>query len=159
MGVDPKPGVPTYINQLRAFKSPGGAICAFGGRPAVDSRFFRHEGGPFADEAAYNDFLVADLHEPGVRDMIRSQMRDSHEIVLTHGDLHAINILARPAVGVVAIIDWELAGFYPEYLDLVRPYRAAYWECGYYKELRSIFPQHYDAEWLVEMVLHQWSRR
>jgi aminoglycoside phosphotransferase (APT) family kinase protein len=91
--------------------------------------------------------------------MIRSQMRDSHEIVLTHGDLHAINILARPAVGVVAIIDWELAGFYPEYLDMVRPYRAAYWECGYYKELRSIFPQHYDAEWLVEMVLHQWSRR
>lgn len=147
-----------YINQLRAIKSPDGVICSFGGRPAVDSRFFYLEGGPFADEAAYNDFLVSDLAgHSSVRDMIRSQMREDHKIVLTHGDLHAVNILARPGVGVVAIIDWELAGFYPEYLDLVRPFRSADWNCGYYKELLNIFPQRYDAEWLVEMVLHQWS--
>ncbi|KAK4247486.1 putative kinase [Corynascus novoguineensis] len=147
-----------YVNQLRAIKSPDGVICSFGGRPAVDSRFFYLEGGPFADEAAYNDFLVSDLvGHSSVRDMIRSQMREDHEIVLTHGDLHAINILARPGVGVVAIIDWELAGFYPEYLDLVRPFRPADWTCGYYKELLNIFPQRYDAEWVVEMVLHQWS--
>lgn len=63
--------------------------------------------------------------DTGVRDIIRSQMREreDHQIVLTHGDLHAINVLARPGVGVVAIIDWELAGFYPEYLEMVRPYR------------------------------------
>ena len=147
-----------YITQLRAVKSSDGIICSFGGRPAVDSRMFYLEGGPFANEAAYNDFLVSDLvGDASVRDMIRTQLRGDHAIVLTHGDLHAINIMVRPGVGVVAVLDWELAGFYPEYLELVRPFRAADWTCGYYKELLNIFPQRYDAEWVVEMVLHQWS--
>ncbi len=147
-----------YVGQLRAIKSPDGAICSFGGRPAVDSRFFYLEGGPFASEAAYNDFLVSDLNGyaslPG---MIRSQMRDDHDIVLTHGDLHSVNIMARPGVGVVGIIDWELAGFYREYLELVRPFYPADTTCGYYEELLNIFPQRYDAEWVIDMVLHQWS--
>ncbi|KAK3939229.1 putative kinase [Diplogelasinospora grovesii] len=148
-----------YIDQLRAIKSPDGIICSFGGRPAVDSRLFFHEGGPFANEAAYNDFLVSDLTgHSSVRDMIRTQMRADHEIVLSHGDLHAINIMARPGVGVVGIVDWELAGYYPEYLDLLKLFRPAIWECGYYKELLNIFPQRYDAEFVVDMVLTQWSR-
>jgi hypothetical protein len=82
-----------YISQLRAIKSPDGVICSFGGRPAIDVRFRYPEGGPFADEAAFNDFLVSDLigdlhGDESIRSMIRSQMRHDHEIVLTHGDLH-----------------------------------------------------------------------
>ncbi|KAL2125921.1 hypothetical protein VTI74DRAFT_2245 [Chaetomium olivicolor] len=148
-----------YLNQLRAIKSPDGVIGSFGASPAVDTgRFFYFEGGPFADEAAFNDFLVSDLAgHTRVRDMIRGQMREDHEIVLTHGDLHAINIMAWPGVGVVAIIDWELAGFYPEYVDLVRLYRYADWTCGYYSELLNIFPQRYDAEWVLEITRQQWS--
>jgi hypothetical protein len=69
-----------------------------------------------------------------------------------------VNVLARLGVGVVAIIDWELAGFYPEYLDLVRPFRQMDWDCGYYKELLNIFPQRYDAEWVVNSVLDRWSK-
>lgn len=73
--------------------------------------------GPFADEAAYNELLISDLAGHSiVPDMIRTQMRTDHDIVLTHGDLHAINIMVQPEVGVVAIIDWELAGYYPEYI-------------------------------------------
>ncbi|KAK3902457.1 hypothetical protein C8A05DRAFT_33834 [Staphylotrichum tortipilum] len=113
---------------------------SFGGRPAVDSRFFYLKGGPFASEAAYNDFLVSDLvRHASTPTMIRSQMRDDHDIVLTHGDLHAINILAKPGSA-------SSGPFYP-----------ADPTCRYYGELLNIFPQRYDAEWLVEMVLHQWS--
>ncbi|KAL2023880.1 hypothetical protein VTK56DRAFT_657 [Thermocarpiscus australiensis] len=148
-----------YINQLRAIKSPDGVICSFGGRPAVDSRLFLHEGGPFANEAAYNEFLISDLTGHSiVQDMIRTQMRTDHEIVLTHGDLHAINIMVRPGAGVVAIIDWELAGYYPEYVDLLKPFRPANWACGYYRELLNVFPQRYDAEFVVDQVLTSWSR-
>ncbi|KAL2138080.1 hypothetical protein VTI28DRAFT_7498 [Corynascus sepedonium] len=115
-----------YINQVRAIKSPEGMICFFGGRPAVDGRLFYHEGGPFENQATYNEFLVSDLHShPIVHDMIRTQIRTDHEIVLTYGDLHAVNIIVRPGVGVVAIIDWEQAGFYPEYTELVKPFRPA----------------------------------
>ncbi|KAL2160743.1 hypothetical protein VTH06DRAFT_940 [Thermothelomyces fergusii] len=150
-----------YIGQLRAVKSPDGVIGSFGGRPAIDTgRFYPEEGGPFAGEASFNDFLVAGLAErvPNVCEIIRGQMREDHEIVLTHGDLHAINIIARPGVGVAAIIDWELAGFYPEYLDLVRPFKLADWSCGYYHELLNIFPQRYDAELVVELSRQCWYR-
>jgi hypothetical protein len=63
-----------YINQLCAIKNPDGFIRSFGGRPATESRrLFVHEGGPFADEAAYNDFLISDLGCYSIiRDMIRS---------------------------------------------------------------------------------------
>jgi len=150
-----------YVGQLRALKSPDGRICAFDGGPAVDSRrFFRLEGGPFADEAAYNDFLVSDLlwRSDTIRDMIRSQMRSDHDIVLTHGDLHDINIMARPGVGVVAILDWELAGYYPEYHDLLKPLRGPDMVSGFYKDLLNVFPQRYEAEFLVDHILTSLSR-
>ncbi|KAL2132696.1 hypothetical protein VTI74DRAFT_3476 [Chaetomium olivicolor] len=143
-----------YINQLRAIKSPDGMICSFGRRPAVDSRLFFHEGGPFENEATYNEFLLSDLHgHTIVHNMIRTQMRTDHDIVLTHGDLHAINIMVRPGVGVVAVIDWELAGYYPEYIELVKTFRPANWRCGYYRQLHNIFPQRYDTEFLVDQLL------
>lgn len=145
-----------YINELRAIKSPDGVICTFGGRPAIDSRLFLHEGGPFASESDYNDFLVSDLHDFGpIRDILRRQLRETegHEIVFSHGDLHAINILVRPGEGVVAIVDWELAGYYPEYFDLVKP-----WGCGYYHEFHDIFPARYDAEFVVDQLLSQYTR-
>ncbi|AEO63945.1 175c8d9f-837a-4ac4-a1c0-9063bd526075 [Thermothielavioides terrestris] len=150
-----------YVGQLRTFKSPDGLICSFDGGPAVDARRLCHvEGGPFATEAAYNDFLVSDLlgKHASIRDMIRSQMRTDHEIVLSHGDLHDINIMVRPGAGVVAIVDWELAGYYPEYVDLVRLFRSS-WLCGYYDELLNIFPRRYDAEFVVDQTITHWSAR
>lgn len=148
-----------YIDQMRAIKSPDGMICTFGGRPAIDSRLFLHEGGPFANESDYNDFLVSDLHDFGpMRDILRTQLKEGHEIVFSHGDLHAINILARPGEGIVAIVDWELAGFYPEYFDVVKPYRPADWGCGYYQEFYHLFPKRYDAEFVVDQLLSAWTR-
>ncbi|KAL2151833.1 hypothetical protein VTH82DRAFT_5017 [Thermothelomyces myriococcoides] len=149
-----------YFGQLRAFKSPDGLICSFGGLPAVDARRrVRREGGPFAGEAAYNEFLLSGLvGHPVVRDMVRAQMRADHEIVLSHGDLHSVNILVRPGVGVVAIVDWELAGYYPEYLDPLAPLRSPNWLCGYYGELPNLFPQRYNAEFMVDQVLTSWSK-
>lgn len=149
-----------YISQLRALKSPNGLICSFGGRPVIDARRrSSYRGGPFTNEAAYNDFLVSDLIGPSkIHDIIRRQMRADHEIVLSHGDLHDINIMVRPGVGVVAIIDWEKAGYYPEYVDLLTPLRTTQWSSGYYEELLNIFPQQYDAEFMVDQVLSQWSK-
>lgn len=150
-----------YINQLRAIKSPDGIICTFGNRPAVDSRLFLHESGPFANESDYNDFLVSGLQKYGpIRDILRGQLREreGHEIVFSHGDLHAINILVRPGEGIVAIVDWELAGYYPEYFDFVKPYRPANWGCGYYHEFHDISPKRYDGEFVVDQLLSKYTR-
>lgn len=150
-----------YITQLHAIKSPDGMICSLGGGPAIDSRLFLHEGGPFSTESAYSDFLVSDLggdEHASIAGMIRRQMREDHDIVLTHGDLHAINILVRLGEGVVGIIDWELAGYYPEHVDFVKPYRPFISRCGYYRELHDIFPRVFEAEFAVDQLLSQWGR-
>jgi aminoglycoside phosphotransferase (APT) family kinase protein len=149
-----------YINQMRAIKSPDGVICTFGYWPAVDRRMFLHEGGPFTNESDNNDFLTSDLHKLPITEILREQLRktEGHEIVFTHGDLHAINILARPGEGIIAIIDWEVVGFYPEYFDFVKPYRPANWGCGYYPEFFEIFPKRYDAEFVVDQLLSQYAR-
>lgn len=150
-----------YVGQLRAIKSPDGRICSFDGGPATDSRrLLGLSGGPFADEAAYNDFLVSDLlwDSDSVREMLRGQLRSDHEIVLTHGDLHDINIMARPGVGVVAIVDWELAGYYPEYHELIKPLRVPDWRSGFDEQLFKVFPKRYDAEFVVDQALTSLSR-
>ncbi|KAK4150229.1 kinase-like domain-containing protein [Chaetomidium leptoderma] len=148
-----------YLNQLRAIK--GTCIGAFGGGPAVDSRRFSFEGGPFTTEAEWNDFLLEGLVAkcpPAIRSIVLSQLRTDHDIVLTHGDLAATNILIRDG-NIVAIIDWERAGFYPEYLDLLKPLRGPDWRVGYYNALLDIFPRRYDAEYLVDSFIGRISRR
>ncbi|SPQ27121.1 81c509fc-c53d-4c7b-a85a-e31d40a780a4 [Thermothielavioides terrestris] len=130
-----------YLGQLREIK--GSYIGAFGRGPAVDSRHFAFEGGPFATEAEWNDFLLEGLVKtcpPVMRSMVHSQLRTDHDIVLTHGDLVATNILVRDG-HIVALIDWERAGFYPEYLEMVKPLRGPNWRIGYYNAFPDLFPR------------------
>lgn len=149
-----------YINQLRAIK--GSYVGGFGRGPALDLRHFRFEGGPFDTEAEYNDFVLADLLPacpPVVRSMAHSQLRTDHDIVFTHGDLNAKNIMVRDG-RVVAIIDWETAGFYPEYIELVKLLRGPEWRVGYYSALvLDIFPRRYDAEYIADQFISRISRR
>jgi aminoglycoside phosphotransferase (APT) family kinase protein len=144
-----------YVGELRAIKSPDGAICSFGGRPAIDDRkFFRREGGPFAGEAAYNEFLLDTVRGLEIiRDMVRKKMRTDHEIVLTHGNLDPRNVLVRPGVGVVGIIDWQYAGYYPEYVDLLRSFRPFDDGSTAHNNVFRMFPQRYDDEWFVDQIL------
>ncbi|KAI0634295.1 kinase-like domain-containing protein [Trametes polyzona] len=73
--------------------------------------------GPFVNEAAFNDRLIEtgrlfvgedDLLEIGRR------MRGNRRIVFTHGDLAPRNIRVD-GDQIVAIIDWEESGWYPEH--------------------------------------------
>ncbi|KAI0406625.1 kinase-like protein [Xylaria palmicola] len=148
-----------YINQLRAIK--GSYIGGFGRTAAVESRRFSSEGGPFDTEAEWNEFLlegVVSSFPVILRDMLSTQLRTDHEIVLTHGDLHPSNIIVRDG-RVVAIIDWERAGFYPEYLEFLRALRSPNWRVGYYSALLDIFPCRYDAEFLADQFLSRISSR
>lgn len=104
------------------------------------------------DEADFNDFLC---HDPvgtvqTVTRMARASMRDDHQIVMTHGDLHPRNImvllddetkessLAAAAaetdaaardndsrrIRITALIDWENSGWYPEHWEFVKALTA-----------------------------------
>ncbi|KAI0970617.1 hypothetical protein F4678DRAFT_473059 [Xylaria arbuscula] len=146
-----------YLSQLRAIK--GSYIGGFGRTPVRDSRRFPSDGGPFESEVEWNKFLLEGATAPEVvQRMVRSQLRTDHEIVFTHGDLHPSNIIVRDG-RIAAIIDWELAGFYPEYHELVKPLRSPHWYVGYYHAFPDMFPRSYDTEYVVDQLLNRITGR
>lgn len=98
-------------------------------------------------EAEFNDFLCRAppdsrrTQTPWIK-MIHSFMNDNHKLVMTHGDLHPRNIMVnwKPlvssqrdmekdedddgmsvrAIEITSILDWEMAGWYPEYWEFVK---------------------------------------
>ena len=87
-----------------------------------------------ATEAEFNEFLC---RAPGRAvtawiTMICESLGADHRIVMTHGDLHPRDIMvswedggeggvaAAEDVRVTAILDWEFAGWYPEYWEFVK---------------------------------------
>ncbi|EPE05261.1 phosphotransferase family protein [Ophiostoma piceae UAMH 11346] len=88
---------------------------------------------PVHDEGAFNDFLVEApprRSTPASIRMLRPAMRDNHDIVMTHADLHPRNIMVEWADAsetgqtkrckVTSILDWEMAGWYPSYWEFVK---------------------------------------
>jgi hypothetical protein len=80
--------------------------------------------GPFDSIKSFNDsvqFLsVAHVPLEGRWDPYRHLIRDVGKVCYTHGDLNTENIMVHGPPGslkVSAIIDWEMAGWYPEYWE------------------------------------------
>lgn len=77
--------------------------------------------GPFRNAQDFHKHLRRsmefhhDLH-PEVRELIAQHEKPDLSLNFTHGDLSSLNILAR-GDKVVAIVDWETAGWYPSYWE------------------------------------------
>ena len=79
-------------------------------------------------------------------------MKDNHSIVFSHGDMHAHNILIQDG-HVVGILDWEMAGWYPEYWEWCKALWAENWEMeGWCTSLKE-FLQPYDYEYALDRLL------
>ncbi|KAJ6007421.1 hypothetical protein N7540_011397 [Penicillium herquei] len=138
----------SYINQLRALK--GDYIGALNRGKAIIGQISSLEGGPFDTEQQFNDFILGDIVRLApkiLREHCRFALYDNHEIVFTHGDLALRNILVDGG-HVTAILDWEYAGWYPEYWDYILALRhltpMPYWP----DYLPRIFPRPYEVEYI-----------
>jgi aminoglycoside phosphotransferase (APT) family kinase protein len=101
--------------------------------------------GPYADDAAFRSGIGQSLRAcesapaftERVISLVGAMPSHQHEKpVMTHGDLVPRNILVKYGC-VVAIVDWEMAGFYPPYWEHVKgPFFADYehpgWRNGYW---------------------------
>ncbi|PGH23624.1 hypothetical protein AJ80_02230 [Polytolypa hystricis UAMH7299] len=98
-----------YLAQLRQLT--GKQIEApNGGRVRVGYYQTRWDG-PFKTEKEFNHFLAQGTGLcPG----------ESHKIHFAHGDLSPRNVLVDESGCVTAVLDWEWAGFFPEYWDVAR---------------------------------------
>ncbi|KAI9829930.1 MAG: hypothetical protein M1819_005902 [Sarea resinae] len=143
------------VNELRAIK--GACIGALNQGTAIDCRRTIYEGGPFLDESEFNNFIVSDMVTavPEIfRDMVRHRLRADHAIVFTHGDFTPRNIMVKDGL-VAAVIDWEYAGFYPEYWEYVKSLRSS---LGFQDFMHNVFPESYEEEFVTDQFLSRFRR-
>ncbi|MCJ1377968.1 hypothetical protein MMC17_001064 [Xylographa soralifera] len=123
-----------YLDAIRSWPSPWlppTRICAISGGSIRSIRVPNKQVGPCQEEKDFNKHLL----EPAWRNPNRSlewynkqtaQAAElhskSHRIVFTHGDLTPWNILVHEG-HVTAILDWEAAGWYPEYWEFTTAWR------------------------------------
>jgi thiamine kinase-like enzyme len=111
------------IAKMREIQPPEGMVVAsLDGGSLYDSRIPGPSlcFGPFSTTQEFHRHLRSGMElDPRVdtelQDLIVQQNR-SWPLVFTHGDLSSLNILVR-GDGIVGIIDWETAGWYPSYWE------------------------------------------
>jgi hypothetical protein len=146
-----------YVGQLRALPPPRPIIGSVSGGPVVDQRVNGgNPCGPFSSESDFNHVLLGVLvnfpNSPYLQSAVSAQS-DNHEILFTHGDLGSQNILVDPEAGHVnAIIDWEMAGWMPEYWEYRKARYAGYNEEWWVPIVDQFIPK-YEKEWAADRVL------
>ncbi|KAI1020186.1 hypothetical protein LB503_006225 [Fusarium chuoi] len=110
------------IKQMRTLVQPYiGRIDKQPTRNIYNTTFVRHCG-PFEDEESFDEWCLARLSGGSFqrwkwKKVLEKQRRKSTgRFVLTHGDLSPRNIMVDAST-ITGIIDWELSGFYPEYVE------------------------------------------
>ena len=151
--IDPSPDTPIQIG-------------AIDGGPVIDHRpSDRRLGGPFATETELNSWLLSLIHPESLQyhsdfyvETIKAGMRDNHKWRLTHGDMGPHNILVDNG-RITAVLDWEMAGWYPEYWEHVKMIQYLPVECldflSYARRLWTVGKEDvsYDMEYMVDQIL------
>jgi aminoglycoside phosphotransferase (APT) family kinase protein len=141
------------LSQLRSLK--GQYIGSINRGEADDVRKFHYTGGPFDTEAEFNRFLVSDKLKGCLSilyDMAFRSLRTDHEIVFTHGNFAPRNIIVKDG-RVVALLDWEFSGWYPEYWEFVKALKGADHRCTWYNYVEAIFPVCHETEYIKDQFL------
>ncbi|KAI3391662.1 hypothetical protein diail_6973 [Diaporthe ilicicola] len=110
------------------------AISSITGGPMRSIRVADHCLGPFDNERQFTEFLLepASAHSYESTERFEHDLATArklfdmlpHRIVFTHGDYALHNILVHKG-RVTGWIDWESAGWYPEYWEFTTPLRWA----------------------------------
>ncbi|KAK2813997.1 hypothetical protein FQN50_000401 [Emmonsiellopsis sp. PD_5] len=125
----------SFMDQLHAIK--GDFIGSVDGTPCDDPVFCAELGGfgPYKSEGEFNEGIIKAMKLSQDNTWVEHVARfvramPPHEIVPTHSDFSPRNILVR-GDQVVAILDWEMAGFYPAYWEYVKALYHPAWQSGW----------------------------
>ncbi|GBE85558.1 hypothetical protein SCP_0800750 [Sparassis crispa] len=115
-----------YLHQLRSLAPPDPPLIgSCSGGPCFDHRISSMKTfGPFTSEEEFHDYLYAAATyglPPEIARRVPRQ-RNGHKIVFTHADFNPTQILVDPCDPgrVAAVLDWEMAGWYPDYWEYVK---------------------------------------
>ncbi|OQD71391.1 hypothetical protein PENPOL_c001G05003 [Penicillium polonicum] len=141
-----------YISQLRNLK--GNYIGAIDRGTVSMGKWGPIYGGPFDSEQEFNQWILNDLSSglsAPLRYYAEHALTDGHEIVFTHSDFSPRNILVdeNSVYQVTAILDWEFAGWYPEWWEYFRAYKNFHRGKDWSDYLCYILPPRYDREFIA----------
>ena len=143
-----------YIDQLRSLKPPEGVLIgSTSGGSGLDHRLGGKRFGPFKTVDDFHLFVRRDdlldvwTSEPAVAKV--HERSEPYAIKFTHADLSAQNVMVQNGK-VTAIIDWEFAGWFPEYWEYTkvhyshRPNRQEFYDK--FDEFATKYPTELAAE-------------
>lgn len=130
----------TCVHSMRSWYPPDQSpISSPIGTSIRSSRVPDHIMGPFTSEREFHDYLFSpasshafESHAEYEQTLVcaKKLQQRSHRIVFTHGDLKAHNIIVDDEGQLSGILDWESAGWYPEYWEFttaMRFGRGSWW--------------------------------
>jgi len=142
------------ITQMRGI--PNQTPYVFGnthGGPLKNHRFPSGTCGPFNSIADFNAFLVHRYVRQETKEKISAVHARTYRSVFTHADLHPSNILIDQG-RLSGIVDWENAGFYPEYWEFTKLVYGAERIPEIREIIRGAFKEeNYDEELEAETLL------
>lgn len=129
------------LSQLRCI--PNKTSHAFSnscGDPMIDHRFPSGNRGPFHLISDFNAMLVHRSVLQETKDNISSVHARQYRSVFTHADLHPSNILIDRG-RLSGIVDWECAGFFPEYWEFTKLMYGVMRDAELQKIIRDAFTE------------------
>ncbi|KAI0161246.1 hypothetical protein GGR57DRAFT_351955 [Xylariaceae sp. FL1272] len=149
-----------YVTQLRCIPNRVNKdypICNSQGGPVLDHRIGGATPvGPFADEASFSQMLR----------FSDESSRRGHDIVFTHADLNPRNILVDEVTNkdgsthyeVTGIVDWETAGYYPEYWEYTKAlFEKFRWTKRYQNMVHNVFSEFGDYSRELDVEVRSWE--
>lgn len=149
--------VRNILDKMRKIEPPPELIGCCDASQVHDTRvYFSYDGPACRDEDAFNGFLLNGLHEAtpdAVKRAIACHQRTGHRVVLSHCDLTPRNIIVKDG-RVAALIDWEEAGWYPEYWEYVKFFQRPAAKTPDWQNFADVvFTEHYPDELLDYLTL------
>jgi len=150
-----------YVNEMRSL-GESNYIGSTNHAPCTDY-FWQYNddlpAGPFDTETEFHDLIISAYHSrwgesrPKFHTYLRSLYRDNHRIFFTHGDIAPRNIMVLDDGRISGIIDWEYAGWYPEYWEYAKAHFGGEWKTNWSLWMDKYFPT-YHYELLVHNIAY-----
>jgi len=143
-----------WFDQLRRLPPPDDhTISGFMGTGVMSFRIAHpFTVGPFTSQDEFHAQPFCQPWEPfddELRAAVQKRAEVRYRICFTHGDITPHNILVDENLRPCALVDWECAGWMPEYWEYTRALYIREGYVGWKKVFTDIFPD-YEAELTVE---------
>ncbi|RJE22680.1 Phosphotransferase enzyme family [Aspergillus sclerotialis] len=148
--------VAAYVDQLQLLEPPQKEVVASAGLgQCLDYRVGYNTFGPFFNIEEFHSFLRGQIPLENCTQVYGESVTQCHarqyRTCFAHGELCARNIIIRNG-DVVAIVDWQFSGWYPEYWEYTRAHFGLFDMPSWYTEFQNAVPR-YDDELAAERAL------